>query len=81
MLVAKGTAYDRLSGNTIHVPSLRKAMNDAADVGVVWSSEVLSLLDEVESRHNVTWLPMDIVDTTGATIWRLKHTTENVEDT
>jgi len=48
-------AYNRLNDETIHVPSLRREIEDAQKKGVVWSSQVLCLLDNIEEKNKITW--------------------------
>jgi hypothetical protein len=48
-------AYDELREPTIHVPSLRNAVDRARDSGVAWDPQVFCILDNVAQRHPSTW--------------------------
>lgn len=53
--IAIVTVYNRLNEDTIHVPSLRREIEDAQKKGVVWSSQVLCLLDNIQDKNKIVW--------------------------
>jgi hypothetical protein len=55
-LAAMGAAYFEMREDTIHVPSLKKAIQHAKDLGAEWGPHVLSILDNVTARNSTTWM-------------------------
>jgi hypothetical protein len=47
--------YDELREGTVHVPSLRRAVEKAKDNGVVWDTQLFCILDNVAQRNPSTW--------------------------
>jgi hypothetical protein len=48
-------AYEELREATVHVPSLRRAVERAKDSGVVWDTQLFCILDNVAQRNPSTW--------------------------
>jgi hypothetical protein len=53
--------YQELRESTIHVPSLRNAVEQAKEKGVAWDPQLFCILDNVAQNHPSTWTarPMD----------------------
>ncbi len=49
------TVYAKLNEETIHVPSLRRAVEHSAEAGVAWDPQLLCILDNVAGRSPVMW--------------------------
>ena len=47
--------YQELREATIHVPSLRKAVEQAKEKGVAWDPQLFCILDNVAENHSSTW--------------------------
>jgi hypothetical protein len=53
-------AYAELREETIHVPSLRRAIEQARDKGVLWDPQIFSILDNVAAKTPTTWTRQQI---------------------
>ena len=54
-LSAMLNAYVQMREETIHVPSLARAIDDAASSGVVWDPQLLCIVDLVKTKHPISW--------------------------
>jgi hypothetical protein len=48
-------AYYELREATVHVPSLRRAVDQAKEKGVGWDPQLFCILDNVAQNHPSTW--------------------------
>jgi hypothetical protein len=48
-------AYQELRESTIHVPSLRLAVEQAKEKGVAWDPQLFCILDNVAQNYPSTW--------------------------
>jgi len=55
-VAAMEAAYSNMREDTIHLPSLKKAIQHAKDLGAEWGPHVLSILDNVAARNSTTWM-------------------------
>lgn len=55
-IVAIDVAYAQLREEAVHVPSLRRAIEQAREEGVHWDSQIFSILDNVAARNPTTWI-------------------------
>jgi hypothetical protein len=55
-LLAMQAAYAELREEIIHVPSLRRAIERARDLGAVWDPQIFSIFDRVSDRTPTTWI-------------------------
>lgn len=49
-------AYEQMRESSIHVPSLKRALEDARQVGVVWDAQILCVVDNVVAKDPITWV-------------------------
>jgi hypothetical protein len=55
LIPALYNAYQELRESTIHVPSLRNAVEQAKEKGVAWDPQLFCILDNVAQNHPSTW--------------------------
>ena len=55
LIPALYNAYQELREPTIHVPSLRNAVEQAKEKGVAWDPQLFCILDNVAQNHPSTW--------------------------
>jgi hypothetical protein len=55
MINAMSHAYFQLREDTIHVPSLKQAVQEATEKGVAWDPQLLCVLDDVAQEHPIAW--------------------------
>jgi hypothetical protein len=49
-------AYQELRENSIHVPSLRRAVEQAREKGVSWDPQLFCILDNVAEKNPSAWI-------------------------
>lgn len=49
-------AYDELREDTVHVPSLRRAVEKAVEKDVVWDPQLLCMIDNVAQKNPSRWI-------------------------
>lgn len=55
LIPALYNAYQEMREATIHVPSLRNAVEQAKEKGVAWDPQLFCILDNVAQNHPSTW--------------------------
>ena len=60
LIPALYNAYQELREPTIHVPSLRNAVDQAKGKGVAWDPKLLCILDNIAQNHPSTWTAQTI---------------------
>jgi hypothetical protein len=55
-VAASEVAYAELREETIHVPSLRRAVELARESGVLWEPQIFSIIDNVTAQTPTTWI-------------------------
>jgi hypothetical protein len=61
LITALYNTYHELRDPTVHVPSLRRAVEQAKEKGVVWDAQLFCILDNVAQNHPSTWIIREIV--------------------